>query len=111
MMLIVIQDRFRATHAWENCPHEEVAFLRHPHRHEFHVTVKFAVEHDDRDLEFIMMKNRLSEFINDNYANRHMGKKSCEMIAREIGDHFDAHFVRVMEDGENGAEYVRRGDN
>jgi len=49
---IIINLEFEATHCWPECPIEEVAFLRSPHRHVFHVQMKRDVAHDDRDVEF-----------------------------------------------------------
>lgn len=102
--LVVLNTRFSAIHSWPNCDIEEVAYLRNPHRHEFHVTMKFKVTHDDRDIEFIRMKNRVDRVLRRNYHNKDLGAKSCETICKELMAEFGACFVRVTEDGENGAE-------
>lgn len=90
----------------------EVNFLGHPHRHMFHFEVSISVEHNNREIEFILFKRWLeslytstesaSSVLNHNY-------KSCEMIARELIETIAAKYpgrkyrVSVFEDGENGA--------
>jgi hypothetical protein len=102
---VVIRTQFEALHCWPSAP-EEVAFLREPHRHMFHVEMKWLVHHDDRDIEFFMMKWEVQEYINSNMA-MDLGHRSCEMICKQLADHFKADYVSVFEDGENGAEYYR----
>jgi len=111
---IIVKDQFPALHSWPGCPYEEVAFLRNPHRHIFHVTVKIRVNHDDRDVEFFMFKNALSDMLHSLYANRDLGSMSCEMmcnkIKQDLGYNYfsavDIHSISVFEDDENGAEVV-----
>lgn len=104
-MHVYCTTRFTAMHAWDDAP-DEVAFLRSPHRHEFHVRLSVEVDHDDRDIEFIMLKRALDGFI----AARILGTdRSCEQYASAIRDHFAEQYpgraitVDVSEDGENGA--------
>ena len=111
---IVVSDQFPALHAWTDCPYEEVAFLRTPHRHVFHVKVKVKVTHDDRAVEFFMLKNSLSKMLHDLYAHRDLGSLSCEMLCHNIKndlrynypDPLEIHSISVFEDNENGAEVV-----
>lgn len=111
---IFITDRFEALHQWPQAP-EEVAFLRHPHRHVFHVEVMIAVTHSDRQVEFIMAKRTLSTILKTYYANK-LSTASCEHFAEDIGK-FMVHNgyavtqVEVSEDGENGAvvEFITAG--
>ena len=104
--LIVVKGQFEGIHAWNKCPHDDVDFLRHPHRHIFHVVMKVEVFHDDRQLEFIQVKRRLESFLN-NYS-LDLGSTSCEMLAKQIGMFFvpifPVHMVSVFEDDENGSE-------
>lgn len=90
-------------HFWLDAP-KEVSFLRDKHRHVFHIRVEIEVNHDDRDVEFIMAKREVDQYMTDNPIN---GPESCEMIARRIGENFDGHWsvvsVTVSEDNENGA--------
>jgi len=104
---VIINTRFPAFHCWHDAP-KEYEYLKSRHRHEFHVTVKIRVEHDDRDVEFIEAKDMLNEILHENYANTNMDF-SCEMICKELHADltfmkFNVVYVRVMEDGENGAE-------
>jgi len=111
---VIVRHQFPALHAWTNCPHEEVSFLRHPHRHMFHVEVKVEVKHEDRDVEFFMLKNCLTQMIHDLYAHRDLGSRSCEMLCHEIRDSLHLnypeplyiHSISVFEDNENGAEVI-----
>lgn len=108
--------QFEAIHNWPNCPFDEVAFLRDLHRHMFHVEAHAHVYHDDRDIEFIMMKRSLESFIDETYPKNELGHRvightSCEMIARAILDKFPTIFkVQVSEDGENGCEMLRESN-
>lgn len=104
--LVVIRTSFIATHHWPECPLENVKYLRDPHRHVFHVEVKWAVDHEDRQIEFIDAKQKVDLFITNTYKDRFLGRKSCEEIARELLKTFGAVFVSVFEDGENGSEII-----
>jgi len=109
-------------HNWENCPIDEVDFLRSPHRHMFHFKCWKDVTHDDRDIEFIMMKRRVQAYLRNRFgktikvvcgAITHnveldynmlvFNSMSCEMIARDLIDAFNLSKCEVSEDGENGA--------
>ena len=86
----------------------EVAFLADRHRHMFHFTVAKRVNHDDRDVEFIMFKRDILNYLVNQYSDSHMrtmefGAQSCEMLAREILNRFECEWVEVWEDQENGA--------
>jgi hypothetical protein len=107
------------THNWPNCPFDEVDYLRVPHRHMFGIKAYKNVYHDDRDVEFIMLKHRIEAYLLTNYGqpithetgweicdNKRVcvfGAMSCEMIARELIEEFDLSRCEVNEDGENGA--------
>ena len=99
---VVIKTRFEALHCWPECPIPEVKFLKNPHRHIFHVTLKWDVSHGDREIEFIAMKAFVGEYLVQ--LPRDLGRKSCEDIAEMLLAEFDAQFCSVFEDGENGAE-------
>lgn len=95
-------------HNWENCPHKEVAYLKDPHRHLFKIKCYIDVEHNDRDVEFIIMKHQISDYFKKNYWDEFrkihiFGSMSCEMIAAELIEEFDLSKCEVSEDGENGA--------
>lgn len=96
--------RFTAIHAWPACPHESVTYLRHRHRHEFHVEIRAEVQHNDRDVEFIMLKQQLEDVLRK-WHNTDCGSTSCEQFAEDIAVAFKGvvTYVSVSEDGENGA--------
>ncbi len=104
---IVIRTQFEAIHQWPECPFDDVAFLRVPHRHIFHIEVKFKTS-SDREIEFIRMKREVQAFLALNYIGKDLGKESCETIAEKILYSFHADFVAVFEDRENGAEVARK---
>jgi len=107
------------THNWPDCPFEEVAYLRDPHRHMFGVKAYVEVKHDDRDVEFIRLKHRIESYLLTTYGqpileplgweicdNKRIcifGATSCEMLAKELIKQFNLSRCEVDEDGENGA--------
>lgn len=91
-------------HSWDDAP-DEVDFLRDEHRHEFHVKLTVVVDHDDRDIEFILLKRALEEYIEDTLSRFDY---SCEQYARSIAEwaantYDQPATADVSEDGENGA--------
>lgn len=97
--------RVEGFHRWPDAP-DEVAHLRVEHRHMFGLRVEVEVDHDDRDVEFIILKRRVESYLRD--APIH-GTESCEMIGRRVAFHLETSYewrvvcVTVDEDGENGA--------
>ena len=86
----------------------EVGFLSLSHRHMFHIEAKKEVFHDDRDVEFIMFKRDIQDYLKQMYykpeSRIHLfGPMSCEMIAKQILNQFNCTAVSVWEDLENGA--------
>ena len=109
MKSIFITTKFEGYHKYPNAP-DEVDFLKLLHRHMFGVKCKIQVFHDDRELEFIMVKHRVEEFIQNNLIK---SSESCESYATKIlcfleeqycKDIYRQIIVSVDEDGENGAE-------
>jgi hypothetical protein len=97
-------------HRWERAKDlfPEVAFLSDYHRHTFKFKAAKAVYHDDRDVEFILFKRNILEYLHDKYYNlssrtHFFDFRSCEMLAKEILDEFDCEWVEVWEDDECGA--------
>jgi hypothetical protein len=95
-------------HYWPDCHINEVSYLKDPHRHVFHVKAFKKVSHDNRDVEFIVLKHEIESYFYDKYFNSTVrlfdfGPKSCEMLAKEIISKFDLSRCEVSEDGENGA--------
>lgn len=102
-MKVIIFVRFRKAgfHQWNGAPvlREYLAFK---HRHLFHVEIRCAVEHDDREIEF----HDLLEYAEENILIG--GPRSCEHMARELIEKLEAEFKRpfevtISEDGECGA--------
>ena len=94
-------------HCWKKAP-EEVFFLRDRHRHMFHVEIEKVVNHSDRDIEIILFKREVMNFMKKEWGSLQgdwleFGTMSCEMIAQRLLENFDCKKVKVTEDGENGA--------
>lgn len=108
--MIYITTEFYGMHCYPNAP-EEVAFLRNMHRHKFFVTCKVQVFHNDRDLEFILVKNKVTDYIVNDLLKRTDISVSCETISEMLfywlketyGENRKV-FVCVSEDNENGSE-------
>jgi len=98
-------------HAWRDLelsglehqpPFDDVSFLKHLHHHDFHFTVEVQVEHDDREIEFLLLRRDLMQVIEQKCARRndggiyHFEDKSCEMLAREVATYFSEKFERSV---------------
>ena len=86
----------------------EVRFLKDLHRHIFNIKIWFEIHHNDRDLEFFIMKKKVDQAINALYINHQYSLYevwSCEMIAQDLLEFFDPEFtitkIEVNEDWEN----------
>jgi hypothetical protein len=108
---VIVKLQVEGLHSWPDAKKivPEVGFLSDPHRHVFHITAKKRVNHDDRDVEFIMFKRDIEQYFRDKYFDMSyrchwFGAKSCEMIAKEVLQFFACEYVSVFEDNENGAE-------
>lgn len=107
---IFITTQKEGYHCWPDAP-DEVAFLRNLHRHMFGVKVSVQVFHDDRELEFILVKRFVNECLEEIFANA-KERISCEEVATKLYRMVEAKYdkgaerylvVTVDEDGENGA--------
>ena len=108
---IIVKLQVDGTHSFPKAGElfPEVKFLADTHRHMFHITCKKRVNHDDRDVEFIMFKRDILDYLHKKYYMEKIrvhqfGHQSCEMIARELYNKFDLEYCSVFEDNENGAE-------
>ena len=111
---IQIETQYEGIHYYAGAP-SEVAYLRNPHRHIFVVKVEIDVYHDDRELEFIMMKHTVERWLKERLDGNgvwQMGPMSCEQVATQLVDYLESIYctnvdrdviVSVLEDGENGA--------
>lgn len=80
-----------------------VQFLRDTHRHMFKVRCEAYVSHNNREIEFLTIKEQMQKFCDEQYAGRDLGSMSCEDIATALLFAFDeVCAVEVSEDGENG---------
>lgn len=109
---IFIKTSFEACHRWKDAP-PAVSFLRNYHRHVFHVKVEFEVTHDDRQLEFFMVRRSVDVYLKKQFAGKSFDY-SCEHIARELVSYLylavhtsSVLSVEVNEDNENGAVVYR----
>lgn len=103
---VFVTCQFAAFHHWPDAP-ESHAFLRTMHRHMFHVKAWALVDHDNRDIEFIFLKERIETYCRGRLEGTQTSK-SCEQFAKILLEAFKELFeVEVSEDGENGA-IVRR---
>jgi hypothetical protein len=92
-------------HKYPDAP-EGVEFLKYPHRHMFHFRVEMEVFHDDRDVEFILLKRELEALYD--VGTLQLDYKSCEMMADDLYEYLEDKYaerdvvIEVSEDGENG---------
>lgn len=107
MMQVVVSSTFTCLHHWPKAT-EPVEYLKHPHRHVFHVTTWVEVKHEDRDVEIIQLKQNICDFCKLHFG-ADAGSRSCEQMALEIKDALSQRYhvtrIRVLEDNENGAEW------
>lgn len=106
---IIVRTTFEGYHNWPDAP-IEVEFLRFPHRHKFFIEAKIPVLHDDRFLEFFIVKRFMDDTIQKLYPEFALKQRSCEMIAKDILEALmkfsgikRSISVSVFEDNENGA--------
>lgn len=105
---VIVNLQVEGLHHWKECPFESVSFLKDKHRHIFHIEAEKEVFHDDRDIEFIMLKRKIICYLHSSYTVKEnealdFGTMSCEMIAKELLTKFHLDKCKVMEDNENGA--------
>ena len=79
---IKVRTEFEGFHFYPNAGSIDprIKFLEYEHRHMFKVEVKISVNHEDRELEFFLVKWALTDFLTEGRMNH----KSCEMIATDI---------------------------
>lgn len=96
---------FQGIHCWPEAP-SEVGFLASPHRHVFKVVARKKVDHSNRDVEFICLKNDMLACVSEEFEKTgdvyDLGFRSCEDLARLFAERFGLSSCWVYEDGENG---------
>lgn len=102
---VLTYNQIDGLHYWKQAK-APVEYLKNNHRHNFIIKCKFAVKHDDRDLEIIIQQNKIKNYIIDKYGQPAMfGGMSCEMIAKDILTYFkNCVTCTVLEDGFGGAQ-------
>jgi hypothetical protein len=94
--------QFEGFHFWKDAP-DAVGFLRARHRHMFHVRIERVVGHNNRDVEFIMMKHEAEMAVRVLKEIPDHESWSCERWAAEFLQLMNLSRCEVSEDGENGA--------
>lgn len=112
-MYISTNFEFQGLHKWTECSIEEVNYLKNLHRHKFKCNAKISVDDTNREIEFIVLKNQILDFLFNFYEvkDNHLiiNNGSCESIALNILDFMKQKYpnrkyiVEVTEDGENGS--------
>jgi hypothetical protein len=98
---------FEGFHRWKDAP-AEAAFLRVFHRHIFKIRAHASVSHGDRDIEFILLKQRVTDWVRSQFERKSF-ELSCEHIGEQLLEQFpELNGVTVSEDGENGALVTRK---
>ncbi len=92
---------YEATHNWPQCDIQEVSYLKHEHRHNFYINLVKEINHNDRDLEFIVFKHQVEKYLKKFKGK--LGRWSCEDLAETLLVKFNCKMVSVLEDNENGA--------
>lgn len=77
-LFIKVKNQFDDVHCYPNAP-EEVNFLKNIHRHTFMLESIIQVFHEDRELEFYMVKDYIDSIIPK--LKQLVNAKSCENIA------------------------------
>jgi len=86
---------------------EDVSFLANEHRHIFHFEVRIAVQHNDREIEFIQFKRYCEGLFKEGILQ--LDNKSCEMISDDLFEKIATKYpdrqviISVSEDNENGS--------
>jgi hypothetical protein len=107
ILLIHVKTTFNGEHHWPEAP-DEVSFLREVHSHVFHVEATIPVNHNDRELEYFIVKRVIDNLITFAHESYTTLTWSCERWAEYIGHELAKTYgrdlnVKVSEDGENGS--------
>lgn len=118
MLYIIVQFREPYIHRWVEADN----YLQRYHRHELHFRIYIEVRHEERELEFIEVKEHLhgyfraltqKAYFDGSQANKiFRGEASVETIAKVMAAHIQERYgqraviVEILEDGENGCAYL-----
>ena len=110
---ISVKNQYDDLHCYPNAP-EEVAYLKSLHRHTFFIESIIQVFHEDRELEFYMVKDFIDTLIPE--LRMVSDNKSCEnignIILTKLQEKYGANRriqVEVSEDGRNKAIVTEEG--
>lgn len=109
--LIKVRNEIEMVHLFAKAdPTSPTYFLKYPHRHVFKVTSKVQVFHEDREIEFFALKQRVQEELAKFKYARNDTDFSCETLADYLLEFIEEVFgssrmieIEVSEDGENSA--------
>ena len=108
---IVVKLQVEGIHNWPEARIKipQMGFLSSLHRHIFFITAKKVVSHNERDVEIIMFKREIFDYLQRNYFDKDLsccnfGPRSCETLAQDLLEAYDLQYCEVLEDNENGAE-------
>jgi len=119
---IVVAAVVTGKHCWPEAP-DHRDYLRTLHRHDFRFVAHVVVRHDDRDIEFHDLRDRILlevERLGEPYEGNRptawkpdiwtdFGRRSCEELGRlllhALGKGMPCWKVEVWEDSDNGAIY------
>ena len=112
MNFIIIKFRVEGLHRWVDCNLSEVEYLTNLHRHEFYFEIEKQVKKIDREIEFIIYKRQIINYLKDKYFDvkykcLNFDGMSCEMIADELLKCFGLSRIKVFEDNEHGALCIK----
>lgn len=112
---ITVSGQYEGFHKYKDAP-DEVAFLKHLHRHIFKWEATVEVFHDDREIEFFMMQTQINRLVLP-FINYTEDLGSCEQQAERILEGLvnlygatRNYSVEVSEDGENSATVIWHKD-
>lgn len=103
---VIIQLTVEGFHNYPDAP-LKVDFLENRHRHSFIVKLGFEVLDLNREIEIFIQRDEVLFYLNESYGSPcEFGSMSCEMIAKELFEHFEddgAIWVEVWEENTGGA--------
>lgn len=111
---IIVTNNFKGYHRYAEAP-ANVQFLQNIHRHVFNIKTTIEVFHNERELEFFRLQDKIERFIRRHYNQKweayiegiYIG--SCEALAEALVLYLKETYpgrhvrVEVWEDNENGA--------
>lgn len=108
--LVKVRNEIEMVHLFSKAdPASPTYFLGYPHRHVFKITSKIQVFHEDREIEFFALKQRVQEELAKFKNTRNHTDFSCETLADYLLEFIEEVFgsrmieIEVSEDGENSA--------